>query len=603
MLKRTLLMALAASTTLAFAASAHAAYLSVGTTNTYTASTTLTGSIAAPALTVKNGYGTSANAFGLYGLLTAKAPTASAAAVRGSNGSTNGFGYGVWGSQAGAGTGVYGTAASGIGVYGRHLASTGTGPGVEGQSAALGGAGVLGSNSAGGPGLQSIVSSNSVAPLKVNSTAVVPNLHAANSDALGGHASSYFLPTTGTAANASKLGGNVPSYYLPAAGTAANSNQLGGKPAATFYRTRATPQGNAVTTLDNSATVGQYASATIGSDGLPLVTYYSAAGGAQGVWIAHCSDPACTSATHERVSSSGDDFGPFTSVAIGADGLPLISFYDVTNEALDVLHCDKLDCSTYGTRTTLDTINPGQAGVYTSIAIGADGLGLISYGAVNGVVFLLKVAHCSNAACTSATKAILASPGGAYTSTTIGSDGLGLISYQNTDFGNLMTAHCNDVSCATASTSTIATGNVGNYTSITTGSDGLGLISHYDETIGKLRVAHCSDIACSTATDIGLGVVGNQGQHTSITVGADGLPLVSFYDVTDHTLLIRRCLDLSCSLSTPLILDDAGDVGQYSSITIGTDGKPLVSYYDATNGHLKVMHCGSATCVPYFRRR
>src|SRR6266545_1592260 len=104
------------------------------------------------------------HAFGLYGRLTAKAPTAAAAAVRGSNGSTNGFGYGVWGSQAGAGTGVYGTAASGIGVYGRHLASTGTGPGVEGRSAAAGATGVLGYNSAGGPGLQSIVSSNAIAP-------------------------------------------------------------------------------------------------------------------------------------------------------------------------------------------------------------------------------------------------------------------------------------------------------------------------------------------------------------------------------------------------------------------------------------------------------
>ena len=50
MLKRTLLTALAASVTLAFTASANAAYLSLGTTNTSNATTTLTGNTAGPEL-------------------------------------------------------------------------------------------------------------------------------------------------------------------------------------------------------------------------------------------------------------------------------------------------------------------------------------------------------------------------------------------------------------------------------------------------------------------------------------------------------------------------------------------------------------------------
>src|SRR5215471_18112023 len=90
--KRTLLLALAAAGTLAFAASAQAAYLNVGTSNTYAATTTLTGSIPAPALTVKNGYGASASAYGLYGLLSNTAPSANTAAIRGLNSSTNTWG-------------------------------------------------------------------------------------------------------------------------------------------------------------------------------------------------------------------------------------------------------------------------------------------------------------------------------------------------------------------------------------------------------------------------------------------------------------------------------------------------------------------------------
>ena len=95
MLKHMLFIAAAAVGTLAFAASAQAAYLSLGTTNTSNAPTTLSGNPAAAELLVKNTNGASANAVGLYVLLTATAPTASAAAVRGLNSSTNGYGLGV----------------------------------------------------------------------------------------------------------------------------------------------------------------------------------------------------------------------------------------------------------------------------------------------------------------------------------------------------------------------------------------------------------------------------------------------------------------------------------------------------------------------------
>ena len=86
--------------------------------------------------------------------------------------------------------------------------------------------------------------------------------------------------------------------------------------------------------------------------------------------------------------------GRFSSVTIGADGLALISSFDETNGDLKVAHCSNLDC-TSATRTTVD--RAGNVGQYSSVTIGTDGLALISYyDTTNGD---LKVAHCSNLFC------------------------------------------------------------------------------------------------------------------------------------------------------------------------------------------------------------
>ncbi len=86
---------------------------------------------------------TSAQAFGVFGIVWPTLPGSSSAAVRGKNNGTGQSGIGVWGSQAGSGFGVYGTAPTGRGVYGL---STG-GNGVVGGS--ISGGGALGTSATG----------------------------------------------------------------------------------------------------------------------------------------------------------------------------------------------------------------------------------------------------------------------------------------------------------------------------------------------------------------------------------------------------------------------------------------------------------------------
>jgi hypothetical protein len=285
--------------------------------------------------------------------------------------------------------------------------------------------------------------------------------------------------------------------------------------------------------------------------------------------------------------------GSSSSITVGADGLGLISYYDYTNGDLRVAHCNDIPCSS-ATTYTLDSA--GDVGGYTSITLGADGLGLISYYDYSSKD--LKVAHCNNIDCSSATTYTLDSAGdvGLNTSITIGADGLGLISYIEEFNWDLKVAHCNDIPCSSASTYTLdSAGAVDSYSSITLGADGLGLISYYDDSSSDLKVAHCDNIDCFSATTYTLDSAGDVGSFNSITVGADGLGLISYFDNTNDILKVAHCDNFSCSSASTSILDSGG-VGMYNSITIGADGLGLISYFYSTNGNLCVAHCSNAAC-------
>ena len=352
-------------------------------------------------------------------------------------------------------------------------------------------------------------------------------------------------------------------------------------------QTASAQAGFSTTTLDSVNNVGAYTSMAIGVDGLGLISYSDNT--FSNLKVAHCSNSACTAATISTLDSPGQ-VGAHTSIAIGADGLGLISYHDVTNGNLKVAHCVDTVCSTAGI-ATLDSVD--SVGQYTSIAIGADGLGLISY--YDDTNDDLKVAHCSNLACSTASIATLDSVGnvGRFTSIAIGADGLGLISYNDATEADLKVAHCSNAACSTATTAIVDSAG-GQETAIAIGADGLGLISYLR---GGLSVAHCSDTACSTAsTSIIDNTVGTL-IGTAITIGADGLGLISYRGNTIG-MAVAHCSNAACSTATTATIDSTGSSGFYPSVARGADGLGLVSYHDAGNGDLRVAHCPNVECRP-----
>jgi len=90
-----------------------------------------------------------------------------------------------------------------------------------------------------------------------------------------------------------------------------------------------------ISTLDSIGNVGAHSSLAIGADGLGVISYYSATNG--NLKLAFCHNLLCTSGTVVTRDFIGD-VGWNPSVAIGADGFALVSYHDSTNGDLKVVH-------------------------------------------------------------------------------------------------------------------------------------------------------------------------------------------------------------------------------------------------------------------------
>ena len=382
-----------------------------------------------------------------------------------------------------------------------------------------------------------------------------------------------------------------------------------------FFAEEATTAGSALglsrlgfstTTVDSAGAVGAYPSVTLGADGLPLISYFSNTG----MKVVHCGNAACSAGNTFATADSAGSVGSHSSVTVGTDGLPIISYRDEGNDDLKVVHCGNAACSAGNTITTLDSV--GNVGLNTSMTIGTDGLPIISYWDQSNLD--LKVAHCGDVLCSSATITAVDSVGsvGQDTSVTVGADGLPIVSYRDSSNGDLKVAHCGNLLCNASNTITTvdSVGDVGVNTSVTIGTDGLPIISYYDFTIAPvtlfdLKVAHCGNLLCSAGNTITtVDSPGNVGKYSSITVGADGLPLVSYFDDGNDDLKVAHCGNLLCSASNTITtVDSVGDVGYYTSVTVGADGLPIISYWDGGNADLKVAHCSNRFCLPFHRPR
>jgi hypothetical protein len=214
---------------------------------------------------------------------------------------------------------------------------------------------------------------------------------------------------------------------------------------------------NSVATADAGANnTGASSTIAIGTDGRPVIAYYDVTNG--DLVVAKCGNISCSSGNTTTTVDAGGNVGQAASLKIGTDGLPVISYYDTTNGNLNVAKCGNISCSSGNTTTTVDST--GNIGRYSSLAVGADGLPVISfYDATNSN---LMTAKCGNASCTSGNNtSTLDSTGnvGQYTSLALGNDGLPVISYYDVTNADLKVIKCADPACRNTSGGSLLPGS------------------------------------------------------------------------------------------------------------------------------------------------
>ena len=364
-----------------------------------------------------------------------------------------------------------------------------------------------------------------------------------------------------------------------------------------------TPTSATINTVDSTGDVGRHASMAMGTDNLPLIVYFD---NTQKILkVVHCGDAQCTvgnTISNLDSISLGATGIRKTSIAIGADSHPIITYFDSDTDALKVAHCGDLTCSTGNLVSVIESLDP--TAIESSIAIGQDGLPIISY--ADWANKDLKVAHCGNVSCS--TGNVLTTVDNSFdvgrgNSLAIGGDGFPIISYNDRGNHGTKITHCGNADCTVGNLITLVDANHGlGETSIAIGSDNLPIVSYFNETDGFLYVLHCGTLTCITGNSIntvdftGAAAVG---AHNSIAIGTDGLPLIAYFDATSEDLKVAHCGNTACSLvNTSVLVDGALQVGEYASLEIGADGFPAIAYFDKTNSDLKVAHCGNLFCTP-----
>ncbi len=186
------------------------------------------------------------------------------------------------------------------------------------------------------------------------------------------------------------------------------------------------------TPVETAGVVGISSGIAIGGDGRAVISHTGQGG--PGVRVTHCANVVCTAATTTPITG---EVATDTGLIIAADGRPVVLHAIGTAR---MTFCANAGCTAWTTRPVPDAVGG------LSLALGSDGAPIYSSIDATGGLAITK---CADAGCTAAAVTTVDSAGlvGYFSSIAIGVDGLPVISHFDLINGDLRVTKCNSRNC------------------------------------------------------------------------------------------------------------------------------------------------------------
>lgn len=360
---------------------------------------------------------------------------------------------------------------------------------------------------------------------------------------------------------------------------------LGGAAAADSHRPAigmgSGPERNIVDTGSTSLAV-----AANGADGLPVIAYYERRG--NDLAVARCGDPACASVTSIRRVDTAGNKGIAPAMAIGPDGLPFIIHWEGGATTADwklwAVKCGDASCSQGNSIREIapDDDLPGYWSV--SVAVGPDNLPIFT--TINVVRDIqLNAYFCMDSRCSSTDRVQLdpIADGSGTTALRLSSEGFPVVAYFGSKGLNVLA--CGSRNCSTDNSITSVDSSTGLdfAAALDLDADGRPVMAYCDMDSG-LTLARCSERDCARMTAVRLGSC-TRSTGISLELSAGGLPVVA---CDKQAKLVLACRQADCSGEVDTSTWSATGLldGRAGAMVLGMDGLPFLVYRDVGNGDL-----------------
>ncbi|MGB6423380.1 MAG: hypothetical protein WBF05_16225 [Anaerolineales bacterium] len=334
---------------------------------------------------------------------------------------------------------------------------------------------------------------------------------------------------------------------------------------------------------DRVSGTGWFTSIAVGNDGTPHVSYYDGYKG--NLKYANLDDPE-----HPVTMNvdAGGDVGLYTSIAYdNADQQVIISYYDATNGNLKYANAENPnDADDWHKHTLYEGGEDGDVGYWTSIDLGVnERKGITYYNHTDGL--LQWMYRDGDEWFRNDVNANSAADLGLSTSLVIDTDDVPHISYFEDSRDHLKYARVySNLKYTTVVSDTI---RAGAFSSIGIRNN-QPLIAFYDMDHGDLLT---TTIKTQGWDFDDVDTSGDNGQYVSMKIDSNGIPHVVYFYATNQDDVVKQDLKYAkwnTSSWDIITLDSLENVGMFASLALDSNDRAYVSYIDATNRNLKFTY-------------